>query len=252
VEKTLVSRTGFERLVELVKTLRSEEGCPWDRAQTAEKIKVYLIEEAYEVLDAIDASEPQDVCGELGDLLFHIVFLARIFEEAGAFDMEDVLGGITEKMTRRHPHVFGEAQVGGVRDVKIQWQEIKVKEKKEAKKKESSPFDTIPLALPALLRAYRLGERAAGLGEEQWDLIDVLHHIEDEYRSLKTYALGGEHEQAAERFGELLFALVTFGRVMGIHPENALSQALGRFVERYKLAEESLKKGKSPTTSPTD
>jgi len=142
----ILNHTGLEGLVELVETLRSEGGCPWDRAQTAEKIKVYLIEEAYEVLDAIDSGDPEAVCGELGDLLFHIAFLARIYEESDTFDMERVITGILKKMIRRHPHVFGDGKVSGVGEVKVQWQDIK---KTERKGEAPGPFDSIPAALPA-------------------------------------------------------------------------------------------------------
>lgn len=237
--ENLSSNSGFEGLVALVEILRSEKGCPWDRAQTAEKIKIYLIEEAYEVLNAIDGDDPIEVCAELGDLLFHIVFLARIFQESGDFNIQDVLLGITEKMTRRHPHVFGNTKVSDVDAVRLQWQEIKSKEKKESA---TGRFDTVPAGLPALMRAYRIGERAARLGIAQCDLQKSLNQVQDAVHALQDEVDKGKGDRVSLRYGDLLFSLVTLGRVMAVHPENALAHAVSRFLKKCRYLEEAVMK----------
>jgi tetrapyrrole methylase family protein/MazG family protein len=231
----------FDRLVSLVRTLRSAGGCPWDRVQTAETIKVYLIEEAHEVLDALESYNAQDVCGELGDLLFHILFLARIFEETGDFNIGDVVQEITEKMIRRHPHVFGNARASTSEDVRRVWQEVKMAEAKDHDTSRSSCLDAVPERLPTLMRAYRLGERASRFGRKGQDAQGAVMRVEEDLARLKA-ALGKDDLQPlAEEFGNLLFKVVNLGRLIGIHPETALTRTISRFVKRVKDVEETLR-----------
>jgi len=230
----------FERLVSLVERLRGPHGCPWDRVQTPETIRVYLIEEAYELLQALDLGDAQSVCGELGDLLFHIVFLAGIFQEKGEFEIGDVIGKIVAKMIRRHPHVFGKAQASTPEEVRDVWHEIK---KTEAKNKDLSPtsfLDSVPQGLPALIWAYRLGERASRLGIGQQDAPSAVMRVEEDLEKFKAVAQRDDSQGAAEAFGDLLFKVVNLSRFIGVHPETALNRTISRFVNRLKAIEETL------------
>jgi len=243
VEKPVVPLRSFDRLVSLVKTLRSEHGCPWDKAQTPEKIKVYLIEEAYEVLDAMESGADEDVCSELGDLLFHIVFLARLYEEVGTFNIDDVVDGIIEKMTRRHPHVFGNTRVSNIEQVKERWQEIKAKEALEKDLEETiSVLDTVPSNLPALMRAYRIGERAYREGLDQLENSDIIGQVDKTLQELKAVQEKVQGESVAKEYGYLLFSMVNLGRWLQVHPETALANATSNFVSRFKHLEEELRK----------
>jgi len=242
LEKAVISLPAdFEGLIALVKILRSDHGCPWDREQTPEQIKVYLLEEAYEVLEAIESGNPQDVCAELGDLLFHIVFLARIFEEAGDFNIRDVVKTITEKMIRRHPHVFGQTQVSSSDEVRHRWHEIKMAEAKDKDTAQSSFLDSVPQKLPALMRAYRISERAAKVGFDWPDVDSVLKKLDEKLSELKAALKRANSEKLAEELGGLLFTMVNLSRFMRVHPEAALAQAISKFVKRFKMIEQALK-----------
>lgn len=231
----------FDDLVSLVLRLRGDRGCPWDRVQTPETIKIYLIEEAYEVLEALEAGEHKAVCAELGDLLFHIVFLATIFEEEGAFTAKDVIQTITEKMIRRHPHVFGEARVSSAQEVRQQWHQIKVGEAKDKDEARTCFLDSIPQRLPALMRVHRLAQRASMVGFDWPDVHSVLMKLEEGLRELKAALKGDDAEKTAEEFGDLLFDMANLGRCIGVHPETALTKAISRFVTRFNVFEESLR-----------
>jgi tetrapyrrole methylase family protein/MazG family protein len=226
------SGSPFDRLIALVQRLRSPGGCPWDRVQTPETIKIYLIEEAYEVLEAIESGTHEEVCAELGDLLFHIVFLAGIFEEVGAFNVTNVVEAVTEKMIRRHPHVFGEAMVSSAHEVMEQWHEIKMG---------ASFLDSVPKRLPALIRAYRLVERASRVGLNGGDVASVLMKVEEDLAELKACLGGEDQSNAAELFGNVLFGMANLGRVAGIHPETALMGTISWFVTHFKLVEKRLR-----------
>lgn len=221
---------GLEGLIALVKTLRSDDGCPWDREQTPEQIKTYLLEEAYELLDALESGNHEDICTELGDLLFHIVFLAGIFEEAGDFNMSDVLQKITEKMIRRHPHVFGQAQVSSPEEVRDRWHETKMAEAKDKERAPSSFLDSVPQKLPALMRAYRISERAAKLGFHRTDVDSVLMQLDKELAELKAVVKSANSEKSAEKLGDLLFTMVNLARFVRVHPEAALARTISKFV----------------------
>jgi len=243
LEKTVISLpAGFEGLIALVKVLRSDHGCPWDREQTPEQIKTYLMEEAYEVLEALESDRPEDVCAELGDLFFHIVFLARIFEEAGHFNIKDVVQAITEKMIRRHPHVFGQAQVSDSEEVRHRWHEIKMAEAKDRGKAQSSFLDSVPQKLPALMRAYRISERAAKLGFDGPDVEGVLKKLDEELGEFKAALKREDSEKSVEGLGDLLFTMVNLCRFIRVHPEAALTRTILKFIKRFETIEQILRK----------
>ena len=222
---------GFDGLIALVETLRGDHGCPWDREQTPEQIKTYLLEEAYEVLDALDSGNSEDLCSELGDLLFHIVFLARIFEEAKAFNIKDVVQKISEKMIRRHPHVFGQTQVLGSDEVRQKWHEIKIEEAKDKETGQQSFFDSVPQQLPALMRAYRICERAAKFGFDSQDVDSNFKKLDEELAELKIALKMANSEKLAEKLGEFLFTIVNLSRFMGVHPEAALMRTISNYIK---------------------
>lgn len=232
MEKALNSLpAGFDGLIALVETLRGDQGCPWDREQTPEQIKTYLLEEAYEVLDALESGNSEDLCAELGDLLFHIVFLARIFEEAEEFNIRDVVQKISEKMIRRHPHVFGQAQVSGSDEVRQRWHEIKIAEAKDKNTDPNSFFDSVPQQLPALMRAYRISERAAKLGFDRQDVDSIFENLDEELAELKIALKMANSEKLAEQLGDFLFTIVNLSRFMRVHPEAALTRTISKFIK---------------------
>jgi tetrapyrrole methylase family protein/MazG family protein len=199
-----------------------------------------LLEEAYEVLDALESGSNEEICAELGDLLFHIVFLARLYEEADAFDIEDVVQKIVEKMIYRHPHVFGKVQVNGVEDVKDQWQKMKASELKNKPEKRTSLLDGIPKGLPVMMRAYRLLERAARAGYNRLNAEKNLENTDSALRALKDVLSRGEREEQADKLGDLLFAIMNLSRLIGVHPETALGIAISKFRSRFTFIEKKL------------
>lgn len=244
--------SNIEALDRLIQTLRGDEGCPWDKKQTPRSIARYLIEEVYELADAIESGDPEVIREELGDVLFQILFIARLFEEENRFDIGDAAGASLEKMIRRHPHVFGEAHVDGVEDVRDQWRQIK-REEKAAKGDggNGSLLDSVPAGLPALMRSYRISERAARTGFDWDDLAGVMHQAELEWAELKE-ALGRnggaetEGDEAREaislEFGDVLFTLVNVARFAKVHPETALSGSTRKFQKRFAHMEETASK----------
>lgn len=235
----------IDALIELIETLRGDNGCPWDKKQTPQTIAVYLIEEVYELIDAIESGNPENVCEELGDVLFHILFLVSLFREMGHFDIKDVVNVNTEKMTRRHPHVFGKDRVGSAEEVRSRWHKIKMKEKQRAP--EASILDSVPASLPALMRAYRISERAAKTGFDWGDISGVMKKVEEEWNELKT-ALKGlnksikDQDILALEFGDVLFTLVNVARFANIHPEIALQGSTKKFEKRFKHMEKQISK----------
>ena len=227
-------------IIELIERLRSENGCPWDREQTPKTLSVYLIEEVYELVDAIESKDPDGVCEELGDVLFHILFLSGLFREMGHFDIKDVVDLNVEKMTRRHPHVFGNERVDSVEEVRARWHQIKKQEKRLAK--EASILDSVPAGFPALMRAYRISERAAKTGFDWNDIPDVMQKVEEEWSELKA-ELERENldptdqDVLALEFGDVLFTLVNVARFAHIHPETALRNSTKKFESRFKYME---------------
>lgn len=224
---------GFEKLIEIMKALRAEGGCPWDREQTRESLKPFLVEEAYEVLEAIEEGDPEKLREELGDLLFQIVFHSRIAAERGEFDIGDVIEGISLKMKARHPHVFGGERFRTSEEVKAHWE---VEKKKEGKLRDSI-LDGVPHTLPALLRAQRLQSRASGVGFDWEKTEDVLKKLDEELREFKE-ALGRKEMTAVEdEVGDIFFVLVNVSRFVGVNPEDALRRTISKFISRFRHVE---------------
>lgn len=235
----------FLGLISVVERLRGPGGCPWDQRQRFDDLKAYLIDEAYEVLQAIDSGDRALLCEELGDLLFQILFLAHLAQEEGAFDMRRVMEGIEEKMIRRHPHVFGSGTVSDHKEVSIQWDAIKAAEGKPPR---DSLLSGIPETLPALYRAYRLGGRAARVGFDWKDAQDVLFKVREELGELEEALHTGDPGAAGEELGDLLFALANLARHLGREPEGLLRWTNTKFANRFKWLEEELRKrGRSLT-----
>jgi MazG family protein len=228
----------FEALVQVMHRLRSPGGCPWDREQTHDSIKPYLIEEAYEVVEAIDAGDDGELCTELGDLLLQIVFHAEMAGERGAFTVADVIGAISEKMIRRHPHVFADTAVSGAADVVRNWSRIKAEERRAAA--DSSALAGVPRAMPALLRAQRLGEKAGHVGFDWPDVHGVLAKLREELGEIESAVATGDAAEAAAELGDLLYAATSLARHLDVSAEDALKGAADRFSERFRLMERAL------------
>ena len=223
-------RTTLDDLRDLIARLRGEQGCPWDRKQTLDSLKIYLLEEAYELAEALDRKAGEEVKEELGDLLFQIVFLSQLYEEQGVFDLTQVMNTIYQKMIRRHPHVFGNKKWENAEQVVQGWQDIKAEEKKG-----QDPFESIPVNLPALLKAHRISQRAAGLGFDWPDMNGVLEKVREELRELEEAIQENNLPSAREELGDLLFALVNLGRFLEIPAENALRNTIQKFLKRFRL-----------------
>lgn len=229
----------IERLRDLISALRGEKGCPWDRKQTPSSLAIYLIEEMYELVEAIEADDTAAIREELGDVLFQLFFLVTLYQEAGRFSLEAVLKQIIEKMVRRHPHVFGKARVGGADAVKAQWRRIKAQEKSSP---DQSILDSVPSGTPALMRAFRISERAAGIGFDWPDLGGVIQQVEAEWQEFKD-ELDMPEPQEPKRsnqvmeFGDLLFSMINVARLAKIHPETALSRSTQKFIRRFRQME---------------
>ncbi len=229
----------MEALVELVARLRGPGGCPWDARQTDSSIKIYLLEEAYEVMEAIEEGDPKEVCQELGDLLFHVFFLARLAEERGEFGFVQVVEGITRKMIRRHPHVFGQEKVRNAEDVVVNWARIKQAEK-GAPKRAAPMLEGVPVALPALLRAHRVTERASKLGLDRSKEESGGKRISKGVETLQKAVDGGDKKNVAEGLGSLLFDLAVMARHWDLNAEDLLRRANRRFIKSFERLEEEL------------
>ncbi len=230
---TIMSYT-YKEFVEIVRRLRRE--CPWDREQTHESIRQNLIEEAYEVVDAIDAGNLEELKKELGDLLLHVVFHSVIAEEKKEFTLDEVISLISEKLIRRHPHVFGETVVNGQDEVIRNWERIKLDEGR------TSVIDGIPAALPALVRALRLQEKASKVGFDWENKEDCWKKVEEELKEFKSVAEeNNDNEQISDELGDLLFSIVNYSRFLKINPEDALRKTNEKFVKRFQFIEQKLK-----------
>jgi MazG family protein len=229
----------FEQLARIMERLRAPGGCPWDREQTHASIKPYLIEEAYEVAEAIDANDMDELRGELGDLLLQIVFHAEMAREAGAFSIADVVQGITEKMIRRHPHVFADAQVKDAAEVLHNWSQIKAKERSNSE--DRSAIAGVPRGMPALLRAARLGEKASRVGFDWQRPEEVLEKVREETDELAAELRRGDTAAVEAELGDLLLALTSFARRCDLNAEDALARAADRFSERFRRVEEAFR-----------
>ena len=228
-----------EALAAIIRRLRSPEGCPWDREQRKEDLGRYLLEESYEVVDAIRNGSPEALKEELGDLLFQILFLARLAEEAAEFSFADVTTSVGGKMIRRHPHVFSDTRVSGVADVKANWKEIKERIEKKPPVRQGA-LESVARGLPALMRAQRIGEAAAAVGFD-WESADgVLKKIDEELAELRAALTAGKKERIDEEIGDLLFSVVNLCRFAEVDAEQSLTGALKKFIERFRRVEERL------------
>lgn len=227
----------FDELVEIIKKLRAPDGCPWDREQTLESLKPHLLEETYEVLEAMDEGGDK-LMGELGDLLLQVVFQSNICDEKGEFSIEDVVQAISEKMIRRHPHVFGElSDIKTSDEVLVNWEKIK-KEEKEHKDRKSI-LDGVPKGLPALLKAEKLQKKASKVGFDWPEVHGVIDKVEEEIDELRDEIMVGNKEKAQEELGDLFFALVNLSRHLGVNPETCLNAASAKFEKRFRYVEEN-------------
>lgn len=229
----------FARLIEIVKKLRGPEGCQWDRAQTHKSLIPYMTEELYEVIEAIEEDDMQKLKEELGDLLLHVVFQADLAEEEGHFTLADSIEAISSKLVRRHPHVFAGLRVSSVSEIKKNWEEIKLKEGRQ------SLLDGVPKNLPALLLARRVQQRASEVGFDWEKVSPVIEKLEEELLELKDAIEKKDQSRIRDELGDLLFTVVNLSRFLDIDPEDALRHTIKKFVGRFKLVEDELrKKGK--------
>jgi tetrapyrrole methylase family protein/MazG family protein len=237
----------FAELLDAMAQLRGENGCPWDKQQTHASLRSSLREECYELLDALEGADMQTIREELGDLLHQIVFHCQIAEEKGAFTAEEVVSELTEKMMRRHPHVFSNKTEMETEAVLKQWAEIKANEKAGASK---SALGNLPRSMPALSRAQAITERAAHVGFDWPDVNPVWQKIEEEMSELKGACASGDKQRTSEEVGDLFFSLVNLCRFLGVHAEDALTQTTERFLQRFTHIESKLQQsGKTPSMS---
>jgi len=232
--------TEFYEFLEIVKTLRDK--CPWDREQTHASMRRFLIEEAYEAAEAIDAGDDEALCEELGDILLHVCFHSIIADERGAFNVEDVIRAISKKLVNRHPHVFGDAEVSGQAEVLENWEAIKAEEKGERK----YLLAGIPRGLPALLRAHRIQDRVRTVGFEWEDTSGVIDKIYEEVEELRSVVGTGDEEAVEKELGDLLFSVVNLCRYLDVDPSSALNRTNDEFIRRFNAVEDGLEaRGKS-------
>jgi XTP/dITP diphosphohydrolase len=229
----------FGRLLDIMDTLREE--CPWDRKQTLETLRHLTIEETYELADAIEGNDLQEIKKELGDLMLHMVFYSKIGSEKGAFDVADVLNAVCEKLIHRHPHIYGDVEANTEEEVKANWEAIKLKEKGT-----SSVLQGVPRGLPALVKAIRIGDKARGAGFD-WDKPeDVWGKIKEELTEFEESQLSQNQKDIEGEFGDLLFSLINFARLSEIDPELALERTNKKFIFRFSYIEQKAKEsGKS-------
>lgn len=235
LEPETESRFPLDPLVDIMARLRGAGGCPWDREQNHQSLKPYLIEEAYEVLEALDEEDMYKICEELGDLLLQIVFHAQIARENRQFDINDVIDGISEKLIRRHPHVFGSVNARDSREVLINWERIK--EEERAGEPPRSILEHVPAALPALMRAYKLQKAAARVGFDWPGYQGAYDKTKEELKELNSAIMAGDRLEIEEEVGDLIFSAVNLARLLGIEPEGALSKTSAKFIRRFKYVE---------------
>lgn len=225
----------IERLLEIMRILRSPQGCPWDHKQTLITLKEHLVEESHEVLDAIDSNDRSKLCEELGDLLLQVVFQSQIATEEKAFTFDDVAHGIVEKLIRRHPHVFGTVQVSGADEVLKNWEAIKKSEKGDQPR---ATLEGIPRSLPALHKAHLMQKRVARVGFDWENVEGALAKLEEEVAEIREAVAGGETSRIREELGDLLFATVNVSRFFGQNAEELLEQTIRKFGRRFQSLEE--------------
>lgn len=230
----------FDRLLEIMNELR--EKCPWDQKQTIETLRSLTIEETYELADAIIKEDMKDIKKELGDLLLHIVFYAKIGSEKNEFDITDVINGINEKLIHRHPHVFGDVKVKDYKEVEENWEEIKLKEKD----RDNSVLSGVPESLPALVKANRIQQKVRGVGFDWDERSQIWDKVKEELNELQHEVETGDQEKTEAEFGDLFFSLINAARLYDIDPETALERTNKKFIKRFNyLEKQTIKKGLS-------
>ncbi len=234
-------RRDFSDLVAIMHRLRAPGGCPWDAEQTHETLRPYLLEEAYEVLEALDHGGDDELRDELGDVLLQVVFHAELANERGAFGIRDVVENICAKLVRRHPHVFADTEVSSAKEVELNWAAIKKEERKGRADRAPSAIDGIPRALPALTRAHRTGEKASAVGFDWNAATEVRRKVDEELAEADAAAAAGDADAFTEEIGDLLFAVTSWARLGGAHAEVALEKALAKFSSRFRALEADLK-----------
>ncbi|MFK5890815.1 MAG: nucleoside triphosphate pyrophosphohydrolase [Flavobacteriaceae bacterium] len=233
----------FERLLVIMDELR--EQCPWDKSQTFESLRALTIEETYELADAVLDKDLPNIKKELGDLLLHIVFYAKIGSETNDFDMADVINSICEKLIFRHPHIYSDVKVTDAEEVERNWEKLKLKEGK------TSVLQGVPKGLPALVKAFRIQEKVSGVGFDWDNTTQVFDKVKEELGELQTEINANNHDKIEAEFGDVLFSLVNYARFLNINPENALERTNKKFIKRFKYIEAEAKKNQKPLNKMT-
>ncbi len=226
-------KLAFERLLIIMDELR--EKCPWDKKQTMDSLRYLTIEELYELSDAILNNDMQEIKKELGDILLHIIFYARIASETNDFDITDVINSLCDKLIYRHPHIYGDVRVSDEKDVKKNWEKLKLKEGKK------SVLQGVPNSLPALIKAFRIQEKVRGVGFDWDDSKQVWNKVLEEIEELKFEVKKGNQDKIESEFGDVLFALINYSRFINVNPENALERTNKRFMKRFLIMEQLIK-----------
>ncbi|UCF37948.1 MAG: nucleoside triphosphate pyrophosphohydrolase [Acidobacteriota bacterium] len=246
----------FQKLVDLMRLLRSPDGCPWDREQDRETLKPMLIEEAHEVLEALDSEDADDLCEELGDLLFQVIFHCQIAEECNEFDAFEVCKRVYLKMVRRHPHVFGDVEISDSDELLRNWEDLKAAEKKAAGKEEAirdSMMDGIPKSLPAMYKTYQVTAKASRVGFDWSSITGIREKVFEEFDELEEALEQEDSRQIKEEVGDLLFAALNVARFLEIDPETALNQANAKFEQRFRSMEQVIRdRGNSLKDTPLE
>ncbi|MDT7833077.1 nucleoside triphosphate pyrophosphohydrolase [Flavobacteriaceae bacterium S356] len=224
----------FDRLLDIMDDLR--EKCPWDRKQTLESLRHLTIEETYELADAILDNDLNEIKKELGDVLLHIIFYAKIGSEKKAFDIADVANAISDKLVDRHPHIYGDVVVENEKEVQQNWEKLKLKEGKK------SVLEGVPKSLPAIVKANRIQDKVAGVGFDWEEPRQVWEKVQEELSELNTEIEHGDQEKIASEFGDVLFSMVNYARFINVNPENALEKTNKKFIKRFQYLEEAAKK----------
>lgn len=243
-------------IIEIIRTLRGENGCAWDRKQTPLSMWRCLIEEVYELQEGLVKEDRSNICEELGDVLFQVLFIMEIFHDAGEISFNQVIEQVSRKMIRRHPHVYDTAVVDTEEDLHRQWETIKNQEKKEnqSTRERKSALDPVPKGMPGLLRAMKVSKCAVKEGFDWEDIHGVLDQVKDEIREFETALEKGDQDETAMEFGDILFSLVNVARFAGFHPETALGQSTSKFETRFRIMESLLDRDglKLKSLSPAD
>ncbi len=224
----------FERLLNIMDDLR--EKCPWDKKQTLESLRHLTIEETYELADAITDGNMNELKGEIGDLMLHMVFYSKIASETGEFDISDVLNAICDKLVYRHPHIYGDVEVQDEEEVKANWEKLKLKEGKK------SVLEGVPKSLPAMVKATRIQDKVKGIGFEWENKTQVWDKVKEEIEELHVEVEAGDKEKMEEEFGDVLFSMINYARWIGVNPEDALAKTNRKFINRFQWMEAETKK----------